>query len=384
MDVKETTVTTAKTVNQLLSEECGSLKYIGFNTDGDQIIAKAEAPGGDTVNIPLSNTITSASSGTGTIGFDYTGGVIGGYPFLDDVSTTPSIPPWLTRGYTSPIIDSIEPSELHLKDVQDEGLLPHISRAVNEGLRRKIEMDTIILDKGLAVSQGAEHVDMIMGLKVKYAEKDKLPCGSSFVIMKSKEQIEEIDRLHAKIKELEGQIKILKLKKSAAEDEKEHAAADTTDITPEEMSEKTPYKLIKWADPAAVGGISYYMYGKKLDVQIAAECQGRLDNRDVNRRETSFSVSRGSSALKFAGPTRIYPHGTCIIINDPTPPKFVVDFGTMTLIPLTSIIKCESDCDGLYIRLEVRREIDENVVEETFCLRQSEFKKIEDVLGMPL
>lgn len=80
-----------------------------------------------------------------------------------------------------------------------ESFLPHLVRAKDEGVRRDIEADTILIDRGLAVSQGLiheedgkrKHADVIMGLKVKYAKEGILPMDSAFIIFKKKDEKDE-------------------------------------------------------------------------------------------------------------------------------------------------------------------------------------------------
>lgn len=85
-----------------------------------------------------------------------------------------------------------------------ESFLPHLVRAKEEGTRKKIEMDTVVIDRGVATSQGLEHADMILGLKVKYAKEGSLPMDSAFVIMKdSKAEAEK------KGKEIEEKVRAI-------------------------------------------------------------------------------------------------------------------------------------------------------------------------------
>ena len=66
-----------------------------------------------------------------------------------------------------------------------DSLYAHLERAKGECLRSKIEADTVIIDRGIAVSEGAGHAKMVLGLKVKYAKKGSLPMGASFVMLKA-------------------------------------------------------------------------------------------------------------------------------------------------------------------------------------------------------
>ena len=89
-------------------------------------------------------------------------------------------------------VEAVEP-------IYAESFLPHLVRAKDEGVRRDIEADTILIDRGLAVSQGLireedgkrKHADVIMGLKVKYAKEGILPMDSAFVIFKKKDEKDE-------------------------------------------------------------------------------------------------------------------------------------------------------------------------------------------------
>lgn len=68
-----------------------------------------------------------------------------------------------------------------------DSLYAHLERAKGECLRSKIEADTVIIDRGIAVSEGAGHAKMVLGLKVKYAKRGSLPMGASFVMLKAEE-----------------------------------------------------------------------------------------------------------------------------------------------------------------------------------------------------
>ena len=74
-----------------------------------------------------------------------------------------------------------------------DSLYAHLERAKGECLRSKIEADTVIIDRGIAVSEGAGHAKMVLGLKVKYAKKGSLPMGASFVMLKAEEKKEDKD-----------------------------------------------------------------------------------------------------------------------------------------------------------------------------------------------
>lgn len=72
-----------------------------------------------------------------------------------------------------------------------DSLYAHLERAKGECLRSKIEADTVIIDRGIAVSEGAGHAKMVLGLKVKYAKRGSLPMGASFVMLKAEENKED-------------------------------------------------------------------------------------------------------------------------------------------------------------------------------------------------
>lgn len=74
-----------------------------------------------------------------------------------------------------------------------DSLYAHLERAKGECLRSKIEADTVIIDRGIAVSEGAGHAKMVLGLKVKYAKKGSLPMGASFVMLKAEGDKEDKD-----------------------------------------------------------------------------------------------------------------------------------------------------------------------------------------------
>ena len=79
----------------------------------------------------------------------------------------------------------------------------HVVKAKKEGKRRGIEADTIIIDKEVAVSQGIDHVGMVLGLRVKYAKEGSLPMDSSFVLLKD-ETAKEKERLVKEKKKMVG------------------------------------------------------------------------------------------------------------------------------------------------------------------------------------
>ena len=66
-----------------------------------------------------------------------------------------------------------------------DSLYAHLERAKKEGLRKGIEADTVIIDRGVAISEGVGHAKMVLGLKVKYSKEGSLPMGASFVMLKT-------------------------------------------------------------------------------------------------------------------------------------------------------------------------------------------------------
>ena len=135
--------------------------------------------------IPDVSTITASDSTSKTLTVDP-----GGY--YTWTTTTPS--PWdSTYVSVSPSI-SATPRDAASEGATPyaDGFLPHLVRAKEEGIRKGIEMDTVIIDRGVAVSIGLDpeksHVDMILGLKVKYAKEKSLPMDSAFVLLKEKKK----------------------------------------------------------------------------------------------------------------------------------------------------------------------------------------------------
>ena len=136
---------------------------------------------GDTTYIPIHPDSTSISSSWGDIG-PYT---------IPDTGrhTITGSDTWIATDGLDDIV------EKKIKDVLASGktpehIIPHIMRATEEGLRRDIEMDTVIIDEAVAVSQGVRHADLICGLRVKYAREGALPLGSAFVVLKEKKKAE--------------------------------------------------------------------------------------------------------------------------------------------------------------------------------------------------
>ena len=71
-----------------------------------------------------------------------------------------------------------------------DSLYAHLERAKKEGLRKGIEADTVIIDRGVAISEGVGHAKMVLGLKVKYSKEGSLPMGASFVMLKTESDAE--------------------------------------------------------------------------------------------------------------------------------------------------------------------------------------------------
>ena len=67
----------------------------------------------------------------------------------------------------------------------------HLERAKDECLRKKIEADTVIIDRGVAVSEGIGHVKMVLGLKVKYSKEGSLRMGAAFAMLETTPEEEE-------------------------------------------------------------------------------------------------------------------------------------------------------------------------------------------------
>ena len=124
------------------------------------------------------------------------------------VGALPSDAMW-SSPYSAPMVSSACGSVVETEDLDErikraieemvkgtpysDSLYAHLERAKGECLRSKIEADTVIIDRGIAVSEGAGHAKMVLGLKVKYAKKGSLPMGASFVMLKAEEKKEDKD-----------------------------------------------------------------------------------------------------------------------------------------------------------------------------------------------
>ena len=116
------------------------------------------------------------------------------------VGALPSDAMW-SSPYSAPMVSSACGSAVETEDLDEkikraieemvrgtpysDSLYAHLECAKGECLRSKIEADTVIIDRGVAVSEGAGHAKMVLGLKVKYAKKGSLPMGASFVMLKA-------------------------------------------------------------------------------------------------------------------------------------------------------------------------------------------------------
>lgn len=124
------------------------------------------------------------------------------------VGALPSDIMW-SSPYSAPSVSSTRGSVVETEDLDErvkraieemvkgapysDSLYAHLERAKGECLRSKIEADTVIIDRGIAVSEGAGHAKMVLGLKVKYAKKGSLPMGASFVMLKAEGDKEDKD-----------------------------------------------------------------------------------------------------------------------------------------------------------------------------------------------
>ena len=122
-------------------------------------------------------------------------------PTLDSFDWSKVYPSYPSGGYATSGYVDVSPS------YYAEDMMPHLVRAKEEGTRQKIEMDTVVLDRGVAKSCGLDHADMILGLKVKYAKPGSLPMDSAFVLLKDEKAAasdkEKIRALEKEIAELE-------------------------------------------------------------------------------------------------------------------------------------------------------------------------------------
>lgn len=176
---------------------------------------------------------------------DVSSGLVSGEEEHESVSVgaLPSDIMW-SSPCSAPIVSSTRGSVVETEDLDErvkraieemvrgtpysDSLYAHLERAKGECLRSKIEADTVIIDRGIAVSEGAGHAKMVLGLKVKYAKKGSLPMGASFVMLKAEESKED--------------------KKSKGGGEKEHAPEE--DAKAEGWSRVEPEKKAEAAEAA--------------------------------------------------------------------------------------------------------------------------------------
>lgn len=113
------------------------------------------------------------------------------YGFASDLrSVVLSSPSFVTVDSIDERID--EAISKRMKGVAySDSFYAHVERAKKECLRKRIEADTIIIDRGIAVSEGVGHAKMVMGLKVKYAKEGSLPMGAAFVMLETTPEEEE-------------------------------------------------------------------------------------------------------------------------------------------------------------------------------------------------
>lgn len=193
------------------------------------------------------------------------------------VGALPSDIMW-SSPYSAPSVSSTRGSVVETEDLDErvkraieemvkgapysDSLYVHLERAKGECLRSKIEADTVIIDRGIAVSEGAGHAKMVLGLKVKYAKKGSLPMGASFVMLKAEESKED--------------------KESKGGGEKEHA--------PEEESKARGGKV------EGERGESMVESEKKAEAAEAAEekCPGSVDPYGMF---ISYTMSGGAPGL---------------------------------------------------------------------------------------
>lgn len=139
--------------------------------------------------VPTGTTTTAVSPSGETLGGDILG--TAGDPLLKK--------DWISYPSATVTATRLSESSVAIEPTYADSFLPHLVRAKDEGVRRDIESDTIIIDRGVAVSQGLireedgkkKHADVIMGLKVRYAKEGILPMDSAFVIFKDKKADEK-------------------------------------------------------------------------------------------------------------------------------------------------------------------------------------------------
>ena len=177
------------------------------------------------------------------------------------VGALPSDAMW-SSPYSAPMVSSACGSAVETEDLDErikraieemvrgtpysDSLYAHLERAKGECLRSKIEADTVIIDRGVAISEGAGHAKMVLGLKVKYAKKGSLPMGASFVMLKAegdKGSKGGGEKEHAPEEEAKaGESKVGE--ESRAESEKREGAAEAAEEKrPGSVSPVDPYGM---------------------------------------------------------------------------------------------------------------------------------------------
>ena len=185
------------------------------------------------------------------------------------VSSLPSDVMW-SSPYSAPSVSSARGSVMETEDLDErvkraieemvkgasysDSLYAHLERAKGECLRSKIEADTVIIDRGIAVSEGAGHAKMVLGLKVKYAKKGSLPMGASFVMLKAEGDKEYKDGKGCGEKEPAPE------EGAKAEETRESKAEGWSRVEPEKKAEAAEEKCPGSVDPYGMF-ISYTMSG---------------------------------------------------------------------------------------------------------------------------
>ena len=175
--------------------------------------------------------------------------------------------------YSAPMVSSACGSAVETEDLDErikraieemvrgtpysDSLYAHLERAKGECLRSKIEADTVIIDRGVAVSEGVGHAKMVLGLKVKYSKKGSLPMGASFVMLKAEESKEDEkskgggEKEHAPEEEAKGGDGKAEGWSRVEPEKKAEAAEATEEKRPGSVSPVDPYGIF----------ISYTMSG---------------------------------------------------------------------------------------------------------------------------
>lgn len=183
----------------------GKATYLMTTTDdvtSDVLSSYTGTDMGSLSSTPLSTTTSTSSAFDSSLWTTSSSPfTVGTSPVTDWGKVYPSYP---SGGYATSGYVDVSPS------YYAEDMMPHLVRAKEEGTRQKIEMDTVVLDRGVAKSCGLDHADMILGLKVKYAKPGSLPMDSAFVLLKDEKAAasdkEKIRALEKEIAELEKRL----------------------------------------------------------------------------------------------------------------------------------------------------------------------------------